>query len=113
VVTKPLRVVWTVRRGFRFSEFSKITLGAFISSVIGTLLFSIYPSSITLFVNVLITIWLINKFKWNAPPIVAVSLIPFFSHSSHLWLIPLSVVAALLGLLLFLFGAERIEKKMA
>lgn len=54
-----------------------------------------------------------NEFKWNAPPIVGISLIPFFSHSSHHLFIPLSVAAGLLGLMLFLYVAERIEQKWA
>ncbi|ANY66254.1 hypothetical protein BBD42_07075 [Paenibacillus sp. BIHB 4019] len=102
-----------VSRSFRYTEISKITLGAFISSVVGTLLFFIYPSAISLFVNVLITIWMITKFKWNAPPIVAVSLIPFFSHSTHLWLIPISVCTALLGLMLILFLSDWAEKRLS
>lgn len=99
-------------RSFRYTELTRITLGAFVSAVIGTMLVYIYPSAISVFINVLITMWLIKKFKWNAPPIVAVSLIPFFSHSTHLWLIPLSVSAVLLGLMLTLFVAERADSKL-
>lgn len=102
-----------ISRSLRFSEISKITLGAFISSAVGTLFFFIYPSPISLFANVLITMWLVTKFKWNAPPIVAVALIPFFSHSTHHWFIPLSVCGVLLGLMLVLFVAERMERKWA
>ncbi|MBP1994067.1 HPP family protein [Paenibacillus eucommiae] len=101
-----------ISRSFLFSELGKIIFGAFVSAVLGTVLFYIYPSAISLFINVLITIWLINKFKWNAPPIVAVSLIPFFSHSSHAWAIPLAVCGSLLGLLLILFMAQIVEKKL-
>ena len=96
-----------VSRAFEYKELSKITFGAFISSIVGTLLFTIYPSAISIFINVLITIWLIRRFNWNAPPIVAVSLIPFFSQSTHLWLIPPSVSAVLLGLMLALFVGEK------
>ncbi|MED4780999.1 HPP family protein [Brevibacillus choshinensis] len=102
-----------VSRALRFSEISKITLGAFISSAMGTLFFFIYPSPIMLFVNVLITMWLVTTCKWNAPPIVAVSLIPFFSHSSNHWFIPLSVCGVLLGLMVVIFIAERVERKWA
>ncbi len=102
-----------VTRSFRCAEIGKITFGAFVSSMIGTLIFWVYPSSISLFVNVLFTMWLIKRLNWNAPPIVAVSLIPFFSHSAHPWLIPVSVCMVLLGLMLFLFLAERIEKLWA
>lgn len=100
-----------VSRSFRYKELSVITLGAFISSMLGTLLYNLYPSSISVFINVLITIWMIRKFKWNAPPIVAVSLIPFFSHSVHHWFIPFSISAVLLGLMLTLFAAERIDSR--
>lgn len=98
-------------RSFRYTELTRITFGAFISAAIGTLLVYLYPSAISVFANVLITIWLIKRFKWNAPPIVAVSLIPFFSNSTHLWIIPLSVSAVLLGLMLTLFIAERAESR--
>ncbi|MFF2480394.1 HPP family protein [Paenibacillus sp. NPDC058071] len=100
-----------VSRSLRYAEIARITLGAFIMSIIGNVLFHIYPSAISVFLNVLIAFWLIRKFKWNAPPIVAVSLIPFFSHSTHLWVIPFSVTGVLLGLMLTLFIAERLESK--
>lgn len=100
-----------VSRSFRYAELSKITWGAFVSSMVGTALFAVYPGSVSLLANVLITIWMINRFKWNAPPIVAVSLIPFFSQTDRLWLIPLSVCAALLGLIAFLYAAERLERR--
>ncbi|RUS47396.1 HPP family protein [Cohnella sp. AR92] len=98
-----------ISRTFLYREIARITVGAFVSSAIGTILFYLYPSPITVLANVLITIWLIRKFKWNAPPIVAVSLVPFFSHSPHHWVIPLSVSAVLLGLMLILFIAERVD----
>lgn len=98
-------------RSSTISEVGKVTFGAVVSSGIGTLLYYIYPSAISLFINVIITIWLINKFKWNAPPIVAVALIPFFSHSAHHWAIPLSVCAALLGLMLVLYIAGLVESR--
>lgn len=100
-----------ISRSFSFTELSKITLGAFLSSIVGTLLFYIYPSVFSFFINAVITIWLINKFKWNAPPIAAIAFIPFFSHSSHVWAIPLSVCGSLLGLMLILLIAETTEKK--
>jgi len=100
-----------ITRSFRFAELGKITLGAFITSTIGTTLVYIYPSAVSVFVNVLIAIWLIKKFQWNAPPIVAVSLIPFFSETPQLWTIPISVTVVMLGLMLTLFLAMQIESK--
>ncbi|SFE87851.1 HPP family protein [Paenibacillus catalpae] len=98
-------------RSSSISEVGRITFGAVVSSTLGTVLYYIYPSPVSLFINVVITIWLINKFKWNAPPIVAVALIPFFSHSAHHWAIPLSVCAAMLGLMLVLYVARQIESR--
>ncbi|MBP3965314.1 HPP family protein [Paenibacillus lignilyticus] len=98
-------------RTYLMSELGKITFGAVVSALIGTILFYLYPSSLTLFVNAVIIIWLIRKFNWNAPPIAAVALIPFFSHSPHLWAIPISVCAALLGLMGSLVLAEVLERK--
>ncbi|MCM3631285.1 HPP family protein [Paenibacillus glycanilyticus] len=102
-----------ISRSSTIAEVGKITFGAVVSSVLGTVLYYIYPSPISLFINVLITIWLINKFKWNAPPIVAVALIPFFSHSPNHWFIPLSVCVALLGLMLVLYIVRVIESRRA
>nr|WP_275296722.1 HPP family protein [Brevibacillus choshinensis] len=100
-------------KSFRMTEISKIILGSFLSSALGTLFFYMYPSPISLFANALITMWMVTRFKWNAPPIVAVSLIPFFSHSPNHWFIPLSICAVMLGLMLFLVVAELIEKRKA
>ncbi|WP_308637406.1 HPP family protein [Paenibacillus silvisoli] len=100
-------------RSYSMQELGKITFGAVVSALLGTLLFYLYPSSLTLFVNAVITIWLIRKFNWNAPPIAAVALIPFFSHSAHLWTIPISVCAALVGLVVTLLLAELADTKLA
>ncbi|SFT21964.1 HPP family protein [Paenibacillus sp. BC26] len=98
-------------RTYSMSELGKITFGSVVSAIIGTILFYLYPSSLTLFVNAVIIIWLIRKFNWNAPPIAAIALIPFFSHTSHLWAIPISVCAALVGLMAALVLAEVLERK--
>ncbi|AZN39208.1 HPP family protein [Paenibacillus albus] len=98
-------------RPFTTRELAKVVLGAVVTSLIGLLLVSLYASAITLFINVVIAIWLIRKFKWNAPPIAAIALIPFFSHSPHLWAFPISVTAALLGLMGVLYLAGLVERK--
>jgi hypothetical protein len=99
-------------RALNITEFSKIAIGAVLSSIIGTALFLISPGMLSLFANILITIWLINKFKWNAPPILAVSLIPFFAHPDQLWAIPISVFGAMSGLLLTLVIACAVEDRV-
>jgi Predicted membrane protein len=98
-------------RSSSISEVGRVTFGAVISSGIGTVLYYIYPSPLSLFINVIITIYLINRFKWNAPPIVAVALIPFFSHSAHHWVIPISVCTAMLGLMFVLYVAQQLESR--
>ncbi|MNE97139.1 hypothetical protein D3C80_1954410 [compost metagenome] len=54
----------------------------------------------------------IHKFKWNAPPILAVALIPFFTQPQVPWAIPLSVAAALAGLLMTLSLAAYCDKSL-
>lgn len=98
-------------RHFTIKELAKVLLGAVVTSIIGTILVSVYSSAITLFINVAIAIWLIKRFKWNAPPIAAIALIPFFSHSPHKWAIPISVLAALLGLMGVLYVAVLAERR--
>jgi hypothetical protein len=102
-----------ISRSIGSIEISKIALGAVVSSIIGTLLFHLSPGVISLFSTTLITIWLINQFKLNAPPILAVAIIPFFAHSPNLWIMPLSVCGSMLGLILilsFVNGIERLKK---
>lgn len=88
----------------------RVAFGAIIAVLVGTAMAYVHPGAITLFCNMLIVIYLINRFKWNAPPILAVSLIPFFVHASYIWVIPLSVCASLLGLLITLFVAHHVER---
>jgi hypothetical protein len=102
-----------ISRPFNKAELSKIAFGAIVSSVIGTAIVSVHPGVISLFINTLIVITLITKLKWNAPPILAVSFVPFFVQPTYLWAIPLSVCGALLGLLLTLYAVHLVEKKWA
>ncbi|MEV5029819.1 hypothetical protein [Paenibacillus sp. LPE1-1-1.1] len=100
-----------ISRPFEKAEVSKIALGAVISSLIGSVFVYWNPGVLSLLLTLLSVLYLINKFKWNAPPILAVSLIPFFTKPSLLWVIPLSVCGSLLGLLLTLSAAAYVEKK--
>jgi hypothetical protein len=89
---------------------SKIVFGACLSALIGSIMYAISTSEISIFINALIIIFLIKKFHWNAPPILAVSFIPYFSKAPDFWTIPLSVGLSLLSLLLLLFAVDAIEK---
>lgn len=77
----------------------KICVGAVASSVIGASIYTLHSGVLSLLAVTLITIWMIHHFKLNAPPILAISLIPFFSKSGSIMIMPLSVSLALLGLL--------------
>ncbi|MFC5701331.1 HPP family protein [Cohnella faecalis] len=98
-------------RTFDARDVGRILIGATISSIIGSWLHQLYPSAISLFANVLIVAWLIKRFHWNAPPILAVSIVPFFVPQTNVWLIPASVSLSLLGLILVLACAHLIESK--
>lgn len=100
-----------ISRPFEKAQLRKIAIGAIVSSFIGSLF--VYWSSgvLSLLLTLLIVIFLINKFKWNAPPILSVALIPFFTHTSLIWVAPISVTGSLLGLLLTLSAAAYLEKR--
>ncbi|MBD3917672.1 HPP family protein [Paenibacillus sp. PR3] len=87
-----------------------IMIGAIIGACIGTTLYTIDHGPITFFINALLMIGLITKMKWNAPPIMAVSFIPFFSHPKVIWSLPVSVAVSLVGLLAMLWLTEAVEQ---
>ncbi|WP_168123129.1 hypothetical protein [Paenibacillus sp. HB172176] len=91
-----------------------ISFGAMLISLISATLHMLSSGILSLMGTTLITIWFIHRFKWNAPPIVAIALIPYFSHAQQMWTIPLSVAGALLGLIAVvaaLYTAEGIRLK--
>ncbi len=101
-----------ISRPFEKAEVSKIAFGAVLASFIGSFFVYWNAGVLSLLLTLVIVISFINKFKWNAPPILAVSLIPFFTQPSLLWVIPLSVCGSLLGLLLTLSAAAYVEKRV-
>ncbi|KRE53679.1 hypothetical protein [Paenibacillus sp. Soil522] len=101
-----------ISRPFDNTEVGKIAFGAVLASFIGSFFVYWNAGVLSLLLTLVIVIALINKFKWNAPPILAVSLIPFFTQPPLLWVIPLSVCGSLLGLLLTLSAAAYFEKRV-
>lgn len=96
-------------------ELVGIAGGAVLSSVVGTLAYTVNNGMASLFVSTLFTIWLVRRLKLNAPPIVAVSLIPFFAHPELPWVAPLSVALSLAGLVAvlgFVYVVERVMARM-
>ncbi|MCQ6562435.1 hypothetical protein NNL21_27510 [Paenibacillus mendelii] len=101
-----------------YKGIGKISLGAFGASIIGTIIYTVtivytfIPDILALFINTLVIIRLIQKCRLNAPPVLAVSFIPFFAGGSgaSIWYIPLFVGASLAGLTLLLMGVDWVEK---
>lgn len=100
-----------ISRPFEKAEVRKIAFGAVLSSLIGSFFVNWNLGVLSLLLTLVIVISFINTFKWNAPPILAVSLIPFFTQPPLVWVTPLSVCGSLLGLLMTLSAAAYIEKR--
>ncbi|CAG7657411.1 HPP family protein [Paenibacillus allorhizosphaerae] len=97
-----------VSRAFAMKDLMKLVAGAGAASAIGSLFYAMHAGLWTFLVACLCTILVIRKFHLNAPPILAVSLIPFFSQPTYWWVLPLSVTASLSGLLVILLLTELI-----
>jgi hypothetical protein len=95
-----------ISRAFHFKDFAKVIAGASVASLISSLLFLNMTGFVPLLISTLCTIILIRRFNLNAPPIVAVALIPFFAQPTHFWTLPLAVLVSLSGLLVTLSIAE-------
>lgn len=99
-----------ISRPFSKIEVSRIAIGAVAASAVGSLLAYIHSGALSLLATLLVVISLIHIFKWNAPPILAVALIPYFTQPTVFWVVPLSVCGALAGLLLTLTAADYCEQ---
>ncbi|MFC4100107.1 hypothetical protein [Paenibacillus xanthanilyticus] len=91
---------------------ARIALGAFMATLIGTVIFNFVPGIAALFLNTLIVIQLKHLMKLNAPPVLAVSFIPFFSGAVAAWHVPLLVGCSLAGLTFVLMGVHWLENRM-
>jgi hypothetical protein len=95
-----------ISRTFDFKDFAKMIAGASAASLISSSLFLSMTGFLPFFTATLCTILLIRKFNLNAPPILAIALIPFFSQPTSIWSLPLAVLISLTGLLLALSFVE-------
>lgn len=98
-----------LQRMDKFNDIKRIIIGAVIAVTIGNLFYLIDNGAISFFATAIVTISLIHHFKWNAAPILAVSLIPYFAHPASMWTLPVAVIVSLLGLLLPLWLIARFE----
>lgn len=87
-----------------------IVIGATASSAIGSLLYRLDSGEGSFLITTFITITLIHLCKWDAAPIMAVSLIPYFAHPASFWILPVAVFLSLSGLLLPLWLMERLDR---
>ncbi|MGE5703307.1 MAG: hypothetical protein ACM32O_12325 [Clostridia bacterium] len=96
-----------------FKHLITISLFTMIASIIGSVFYFFNPGSLSFFLTCLITIFMIQLWKINAAPVLAVALIPFFAHPATVWLFPLSVFGALTGLLFTLWISGKLEEQLA
>jgi hypothetical protein len=99
-----------LHRGGHIKDTGRIIVGAIIAVTIGSIFYNISTGVVSFFATAIITISLIQLFKWNAAPILAVSLIPYFAHPVSIWMLPLAVLISLIGLLLPLWLAGKLEQ---
>ncbi|MDR6554267.1 HPP family protein [Paenibacillus qinlingensis] len=91
-------------------EIRRIILGAIIAVTMGSIFYSISTGAISFFLTALVTITLIQFFKWNAAPILAVSFIPYFAHPISMWALPIAVLVSLTGLLVSIWLIGKVEQ---
>jgi len=72
-----------------------LVFGAAFASLLGSAAFLWLPELPALLATFILTVILIRRFELNAPPILAVALIPFFDRPDTLWTTPLTVWVAL------------------
>ncbi|OCT15881.1 hypothetical protein A8709_09660 [Paenibacillus pectinilyticus] len=94
----------------KIKEIRRIILGAIIAVTMGSLFYTISSGAISFFLTAIVTITLIQFFKWNAAPILSVSFIPFFSHAVSLWALPIAVFVSLTGLLISIWLIAKVEQ---
>ncbi|UQZ85891.1 hypothetical protein SK3146_05181 [Paenibacillus konkukensis] len=95
-----------ISRAFSVKEFGKMIAGAAVASLVSSALFLSHTGLLSLLLASLFAILIIRKFHLNAPPVLAIALIPYFAEPAQVWTFPLAVLASLGGLLLLLSIAE-------
>lgn len=94
----------------QFKDVGRITIGAIVAVTIGSVMYSVSHGAVSFFITAIVTILLIQLFKWNAAPILAVSFVPFFAHPTSIWALPSAVFVSLLGLMLSVWLIGKVEQ---
>lgn len=94
----------------QIKDIGRITMGAIIAVTLGSTMYAISHGAISFFITAILTISLIQWFKWNAAPILSVSIIPYFAHSVSFWALPVAVFVSLLGLVGSIWLIGKVEQ---
>ncbi|MBO9605369.1 MAG: hypothetical protein J7639_05430 [Paenibacillaceae bacterium] len=86
-------------------EMMKVSSAAVLAVVFGNTLYFISPGVGSFFATALLVVFLIQKLRLQAAPVVAASFVPYFAKPEAFWTVPMSVFASLAGLLLVLTAA--------
>lgn len=99
-----------IHREGHIKDIGRIIIGAIVAATLGSLFYAVDSGVLSFFATAILTISLIKWFQWNAAPILAVSLIPYFSHPASIWALPAAVMVSLIGLVLTLWLIGRMEQ---
>ncbi len=88
----------------------KIFLGSVFVALISTVMFQLNDGLLSLFCTMLIAVGIIYKFELNAPPILAVAMIPYYIQAPSYWEFPFALSLTLIGLVAVLLLNEGLEK---
>lgn len=99
-----------MKHGGQVQHTARVIVGATVASAVGSLLYLMDSGALSFFITSLVTITLIHVCRWNAAPILSVSLIPYFTHPAAFWILPLAVLVSLSGLLLPVWVIDRLER---
>ena len=72
-----------------------LVAGAGLASLLGSAAFLWLPELPAILATFILTVVLIRRLQLNAPPILAIALIPFFDRPQELWSTPITVFVAL------------------
>lgn len=98
-----------ISRSLKTAEIAKVIAGAVAASTAGSVLHALNPGAVTFFITCAITIGLIQLTRIQAAPVLAVSLIPFFTPLPNVWTLPVFVCATLVSLLVAVKAASGLE----
>ncbi|HZG75123.1 MAG TPA: hypothetical protein VEZ72_04640 [Paenibacillus sp.] len=84
-----------VARPMNGKESISIMAGAVAASVVGAALQYWAPGTVSLLATFVIGLTIIRRFNLNAPPVLAIALMPFFETPPTPWTIPVAVLVTL------------------